>query len=173
VLLCMVGSQVTGAVESNYRLFNDFICDRQVPLMLIVTGLGKTRRMEDWWDKHQTDRKLQAMRCLDHACITVLQGEDKEHEKKYEDSTQKIQRLLIDFMKDLETTPKVYCPEDEIRWFVSMGSRAMDLLLPGQKKTLKREAIVKTLKELEGANLSDAVAGDLAGRFFDEHALES
>ena len=170
VLLCMVGSQVTGAVESNYRLFNDFICDKQVPLMLIITGLGKTRRMEDWWDRHQTDRKLQAMPCLDHACITVLQGEDKEHEKKYEESMQRIQRLLIDFMKGLEATPKVYCPEDGHRWFVSMGSRAMDLLLPGQKKTLKQEAIVKTLKE--GVSLTDAVAGDLAGRFFDEHAME-
>ena len=170
VLLCMVGSQVTGAVESNYRLFNDYICRGQVPMMLIVTGLGKTKRMEDWWDKHKTDAKLQAMRFINHACITVLQGEGEEHEKKYEHLAKTVQRLLVEFMDDLEATPKdAYC-QDRNRWFVSMGSRAMDLLLPGQKKTLKQEAIAKTLKE--GVGLTDAEAGDLAGQFFDEHAME-
>jgi len=127
--------------------------------------------MEDWWDKHKTDQKLRAMCFLNHACVTVLQGEDGEHEKKYEDSTQTIQRLLIEFMDGLEATPKdPYCPEDGNRWFVSMGRRAMDLLLPGQKKTLRQETIAKALKE--GVSLPDAVAGDLAGRFFDEHAME-
>ncbi|KAF8137195.1 hypothetical protein EV363DRAFT_1098460, partial [Boletus edulis] len=53
VLLCMVGSKVTAAVESNYRLFCDCICHGKVPTMLIVTGLGKTKRMEDWWEKHK------------------------------------------------------------------------------------------------------------------------
>ncbi|KAN0084592.1 hypothetical protein V8E55_008096 [Tylopilus felleus] len=183
VLLCMVGSKVTGAVESNYRLFHDHICQRQVPMMLVVTGLGKTKRMEDWWDKHKNDRELKAMSIVDHACITVLQGEDKEHERKYEESKQTINGLLTAFMNGLETSPKEgYCPEDIERWFVYMGRRAMDLLLLGQKKTVKQEAVEKTLKEAkalkdgkvlkEWVNLTEAEARNLAGQFFDEHAME-
>ncbi|KAF8548328.1 HET-domain-containing protein [Imleria badia] len=181
VLLCMVGSKVTAAVKSNYLLFHEYICGAQVPMMLIVTGLGKTKRMEDWWDKHKTDQELQAMEFLRHACITVLQGEDEAHEKKYEDSKRAVRDLLIEFMDDLETSPKVYRPEDVDRWFVFMGRRAMDLLMVGQKNTLKQEAIVKTLKEAkalkegrsqkEWVNLTEAEASDLAGQFFDEHAM--
>ncbi|KAH0835825.1 hypothetical protein J3R83DRAFT_9687 [Lanmaoa asiatica] len=169
VLLCIVGSRVTGTEESNYRLFNDYICHKQVPMMLVATGLGKTRRMEDWWDKHKNDQELQAMCFFNHACITVLQGEDEEHQMKHKDSAQMIQKLLIEFIDGRETTPKVYCPEDVNRWFALMGKRMMDLLLRGQKKSLKPEAIARTLRE--GINLDEMEANELAGHFFDEYAM--
>lgn len=187
VLLCMVGSKVTAAVKTNYRLFYDHICHGQVPMMLIVTGLGKTRRMEDWWDKHKSDRELQAMQFINHACITVLQGEDEEHERKYTQSMETVQRLLIEFMDGLEAAPpEVFCPEPVDRWFVDMGRRAMDLLLRGQKKSLKQETVAKALKEAKGlkevkdpkgsqkewVTLTEVEATDLAGQFFDEHAME-
>jgi len=116
--------------------------------------------------------------------------EDDEHERKYEESKRTLQRLLFDFLGDLETTPKVYCPEDVHQWFVFVGRRAMDLLLRGQKKTLKQESIVKTLRgakalkdvtvktqkdartQKEWVNLTEAEASDLARQFFDEHAME-
>lgn len=170
VLLCIVGSRITRAVESNYRIFNDYVCRKEVPMMLIVTGLGKTKRMEDWWDKHSTDRELQNMRFLKHACITVLQGEDDEHERKYKDSTQTIQELLMEFMKGLETTPKVFRPEDVNEWFVSMGRGAQDLLLLSQRRSLRQEAIATTLKE--GINLDEMQANALAGQFFDKNSME-
>ncbi|KAI9573358.1 hypothetical protein HD554DRAFT_861763 [Boletus coccyginus] len=181
VLLCMVGSKVTAAVENNYRLFHDYICDGKVPMMLIVTGLGRMKRMEDWWDKHKSDRELQAMRIVKHACITVLQGEDDEHEKKYKDSMLTMQRLLTDFMEEdgLGATLKAHCPDDVDRWFVFAGRRTIDLLLRGLKKSLKQEAIVNTLKEArklkgqkEWVNLTEAEASDLAGRLSDEHVME-
>lgn len=172
IWLCMVGSRVTRAVETNYRLFYDYICRRQVPTMLIVTGLGKMRgRMEDWWDKHKTVGALRAMCFLDHACITVLRGEDDAHERRYQNSTETIQGLLVGFVERLEatTTREVYCPEDLHRWFVLVGSRAMELLLPGHRKTLKREGVEKMLKE--GIDdLGEVEASCLAQQIFDERA---
>ena len=184
VLLCMVGSKVTAAVENNYRLFHDYICNGQVPMMLIVTGLGRTKRMEDWWDKHKSDRELQAMRIAKHACITVLQGEDEEHEKRYEDSMRTMQQLVTEFMEEdgVRTAPKAHCPDDVNGWFVFAGRQAIGLLLRGLKKSLKQEAIVNTLKEAkklkevkgqkEWENLTEAEASDLAGRLSDEHVME-
>jgi len=78
-----------------------------------------------------------------------------------------VQQLLVDFV---ETTPKGYCPSDQHQWFASTGRRAMDLLLLSQKKSLKHEAVAKTLKE--GLKLDEEVADDLARQFFDEHTME-
>jgi len=47
-LLCMVWSKVTVAVENNCRLSHDYIFGGKVPMMLVVTGLGGTKWMEDW-----------------------------------------------------------------------------------------------------------------------------
>ncbi|KAG9313647.1 heterokaryon incompatibility protein-domain-containing protein [Chiua virens] len=201
VMLCMVGSKVTPAVQSNYRLFVEYVCQKQVRTMLVVTGLGRTRRMDDWWDKHKNDREMQSMRFIEHACITVLQGQgrgsggggggegdeededDHDHEKKYEMSAKKLQDLLTAFMDGLITgdetatevqtvrKPEAYCPEDAKRWFVDMGKRSMDLLLCGLKNSLKQEAVLKTLKE-GVTGLSEAEANDLAGQFFDQQAME-
>ncbi|KAG8216658.1 hypothetical protein J3R82DRAFT_6856 [Butyriboletus roseoflavus] len=138
-------------------------------MMLIVTGLGKTRRMDEWWDKHKTDGEIRAMSFNKYACITVLQGEDEEHEQKYKDSAQTVKELLVEFSERLETPLEGYCPDDANQWFVSMGKRTMNFLLPGQRRSLKQEALAKVLQE--GNKLSEVQASDLAGQFFDEHPM--
>lgn len=171
LLMCMVGSRVTAALQNNYRLFYDYICRREVPMILVITGLGKTRRLEDWWETHANDPELQPMTgCIrGHACVTVLQGDDDEQGKKYQESMQTVQRLVREFMESLETTAKEYLPGDVKQWFVSMGKGAMDFLLFG-KKSLRQEAVKKTLKE--GINLSEIEATNLVRQFFDEHLME-
>lgn len=82
------------AVKSNHCLFHGHICLKQVPMMLTVTGLGKTKWMEDWWDKHKNDCRLKVMSLVDHVCITVLQSKGKEQKRKYEKSKQTTNGLL-------------------------------------------------------------------------------
>lgn len=168
MLMCMVGSRVTPAVNNNFRLFYEYVCRRQVPMFLVVTGLGKSQRMEDWWESHVRDPEFQLIaRCvLQHACITVLRGDHGEQAEKYEDSRRLVQKIVYEFMDHLDTTTRAYYPEDVTEWFVSMAKQSMDFILRGQRSALEPEAVKKTLTE--GTTLSDSEVSDIVRQLFDD-----
>ncbi|KAG1840217.1 P-loop containing nucleoside triphosphate hydrolase protein, partial [Suillus tomentosus] len=52
LLFCVRGGKVTATMQSNYRLFFEFLCEERVPLVLVVTNLEREVNMEDWYTRN-------------------------------------------------------------------------------------------------------------------------
>ncbi|OJA15373.1 hypothetical protein AZE42_11427 [Rhizopogon vesiculosus] len=48
LIFCLRGDRITNTVQRNYSLFYDVLCQKQVPISLIFTGLEHERDMDKW-----------------------------------------------------------------------------------------------------------------------------
>jgi GTPase Era involved in 16S rRNA processing len=94
LLFCIRGGRVTATMQSNYRLFFEFLCEEKVPLALVVTNLEREKRMEDWYTRNEIHLEKQNIRSLGHACITAATTLDGRYNDKYEES-RKIVRSVV------------------------------------------------------------------------------
>ncbi|KIK42914.1 hypothetical protein CY34DRAFT_82765 [Suillus luteus UH-Slu-Lm8-n1] len=100
LLFCVRAGRVTATLQSNYRLFHEFFCEKKVPIVLAITNLEKEQRMEDWWDRnHHTFDKYQ-IQVAGHACITAANRMDGRHKDLYEESRTTIRKLVEHFTTD-------------------------------------------------------------------------
>ncbi|KAG1762001.1 P-loop containing nucleoside triphosphate hydrolase protein [Suillus occidentalis] len=100
LLFCVRASRVTATLQSNYRLFHEFLCEKKVPIVLAITNLERERRMEDWWERnHHTFDKYQ-IHVAGHACIAAANRLDGRHEDLYEESRITIRRIVEQFTAD-------------------------------------------------------------------------
>ncbi|KIK42286.1 hypothetical protein CY34DRAFT_39915, partial [Suillus luteus UH-Slu-Lm8-n1] len=44
LLFCMRAGRVSGMLQSNYRLFHEFLCEKKVPIVLAITNLEREQR---------------------------------------------------------------------------------------------------------------------------------
>ncbi|KAG2337541.1 hypothetical protein BDR05DRAFT_1004948 [Suillus weaverae] len=86
LLFCVRGGRVTATMQSNYRLFFEFLCEERVPLVLVVTNLEREVKMEDWYMRNVGHLEKYNIRSAGHACITAANLLDGRHRDKYEES---------------------------------------------------------------------------------------
>ncbi|KAG1716108.1 hypothetical protein ID866_1080, partial [Astraeus odoratus] len=72
LLFCFRGNKITATTQSNYRLFYEVLCNKQVPIALVITHLERERRMEDWWDRNERHILKYGIQSAGHACVTGL-----------------------------------------------------------------------------------------------------
>ncbi|KAH7926916.1 hypothetical protein BV22DRAFT_1127798 [Leucogyrophana mollusca] len=94
LVFCIRGGRITTTTEQNYRLFNEFLCHRDVPVALVITGLELEDRMEDWWVRNEEALRGFGMKSVAHACVTATLGVERTHVRKYENSRNKLLELL-------------------------------------------------------------------------------
>ncbi|KIJ67596.1 hypothetical protein HYDPIDRAFT_38087 [Hydnomerulius pinastri MD-312] len=90
LLFCIRGSRITATTQSNYRLFYDVLCNKKVPIALVVTNLEREMRMEDWWVRNEASIRKYGIESAGHACVTGVQAATG----KYEESRAAILELL-------------------------------------------------------------------------------
>ena len=90
LLFCIRGSRITATTQSNYRLFYEVLCDKKVPIALVITHLEREHTMEDWWKENEASILRYGIQSVGHACVTGLRDDDK----KYEESRNAMSRLL-------------------------------------------------------------------------------
>ncbi|KAH7913271.1 P-loop containing nucleoside triphosphate hydrolase protein [Hygrophoropsis aurantiaca] len=74
LMFCMRGGRITAAAESNFHLFYDILCKKEVPVALVLTHLENEDRMEDWWTNNNALFAKARMHSAGHACITATPG---------------------------------------------------------------------------------------------------
>ncbi|KIK99090.1 hypothetical protein PAXRUDRAFT_9099 [Paxillus rubicundulus Ve08.2h10] len=57
LLFCTRRDGMTAAEQSNYWLFCEFVCNKKVPVALVVTGLERETVMEDWWRRNESNAR--------------------------------------------------------------------------------------------------------------------
>ena len=80
LLFCMPGCRVTATMVCNYRLFFEVLCEKRVPIAVVVTRLEDEEKMEEWWDRNEKYIRQCGLIFGGHACITGR----REHPKAAE-----------------------------------------------------------------------------------------
>ncbi|KAG1902418.1 uncharacterized protein F5891DRAFT_1216475 [Suillus fuscotomentosus] len=98
LMFCMRASQLTATLQSNYRLFREFLCEKKVPIVMVITYLeNELGEMDNWWRRNQDILCHQQFRVDGHACITAIRGNCPEW---YEESRTTIHNLVKEFTAD-------------------------------------------------------------------------
>lgn len=99
LVYCIRGTRYRDILKVNYDIFADIICQGEIPVVIVITGLENETRMEDWWDENKSDFAEPRFHFRGHVCITATRGKkDKEgvytFEEEYKQSRIAIRSLI-------------------------------------------------------------------------------
>ncbi|KAF8645364.1 hypothetical protein AX16_007867 [Volvariella volvacea WC 439] len=120
LIFCMRAPRMSESAPHNWSLFHDIICDKKVPIVVIVTALelqsGEPGGMDSWWFNNKKHFERFGIVPTGHACITTIRGKEVQpgifaYGQEYEESKERVSRLIMS--TSLETAWNV--PRTE--WF--------------------------------------------------------
>jgi len=95
LLFCVRAGKVpTATIQANYRLFYEWLCEKKVPIILVLTGLEREKKMNNWWIRNKQTIHQHGILVDGHACITAVNGTHKEHKELYEESRRLVHKLV-------------------------------------------------------------------------------
>ncbi|KAG2053032.1 hypothetical protein BDR06DRAFT_956902 [Suillus hirtellus] len=154
LMFCMRAGRLTATLQNNYRLFNEFLCEKKVPIVIVITYLeNEVGEMDDWWKRNQDTFRDQEFYVDGHACITAIQGNCPE---RYAQSRTTIRKLV----KEFTTGGKKRAWKGGDNLFVSLMQKLRGLVLG--KSRSKKDNIAPRLTKRCG--LTPDVAKQLADR---------
>ncbi|OAX33001.1 hypothetical protein K503DRAFT_701153 [Rhizopogon vinicolor AM-OR11-026] len=125
LIFCLRGCRISDTVQKNYSLFHEFMCQKQVPISLVFTGLENEQDdMDNWWTQNQAHIKKSGIACVAHACITTIKGYNDVYEQRYLESQNKMHKMLN------ELACGAACPVDVDGWFARVCQKLRQLLAP-------------------------------------------
>ncbi|KAF8444871.1 hypothetical protein L210DRAFT_3394869 [Boletus edulis BED1] len=134
LLFCIRGGRITSVMQNNYRLFCDILCQKQVPVAFVVTGLENEVSMEGWWERNVLSFEAYRLSCASHACVTGIRGLNDYYAEKYEQSQMAIRAMLLAHVTEGGTS---WQPE-RTGWFIHLAGKLLKWL--GQVKSRRRQA---------------------------------
>ncbi|KAJ3907642.1 hypothetical protein F5879DRAFT_502037 [Lentinula edodes] len=99
LVFCLRAPRITEIAQKNYFIFYEVLCQRKIPIVMIVTGLkDEEPDMESWWTKNRGIFASYKMWFQGHACVTTTKGKktstDFKKQEEYELSREIIQNLI-------------------------------------------------------------------------------
>ncbi|KZS92284.1 hypothetical protein SISNIDRAFT_393112, partial [Sistotremastrum niveocremeum HHB9708] len=100
LLYVIRGPRVKEFTIKNYQMFYEGFCQKNVPIILVVTGLEEEDDMDDWWTRNKWVFDRKGMTFSGQACITASKGKWKAsrqvfaYEEEYQESMGKVTRLI-------------------------------------------------------------------------------
>jgi predicted GTPase len=96
LVYCIRGERYRNITKVNYDLFTQIICQGEVPVVVVVTGLENENRMEDWWEVNANQFSARGLHFDGHACVTTSKGKENGFEKEYQESKRTVSTLIND-----------------------------------------------------------------------------
>ncbi|KAF9227138.1 hypothetical protein BS17DRAFT_449164 [Gyrodon lividus] len=122
LIFCIRGGRITAATQNNYRLFCDILCQKEVPVAFVITGLENERLMEGWWTKNASEFEKYQLHCASHACVTATRGLNNLYARKYEESQNIIRTMLL---QHTAVSERLSWKPERTAWFVHMAGRLL------------------------------------------------
>ncbi|KAG1779513.1 P-loop containing nucleoside triphosphate hydrolase protein [Suillus placidus] len=158
LLFCMRAGRLSSTLQSNYRLFYEFLCDKKVPIVIAITNLEiEGREMDDWWKRNEELFRRYEIRVAGHACITAIKG---NYEDRYEESRTTVRKLVKDFTADGRKLAW-NGPNGGNNRFVSFMRKLRGLLVGNVKLRARKDVVPRLIKR---CGMSPDVAKQLADR---------
>ena len=95
LIFCMRG-RITENAQGNWFFFLETLCNNNVPIIAVVTGLEHEPDMGNE-ETHKRAMEVHLMRPKDVACVVGIRGRNNEHEARYKQSQEKIRNLITKF----------------------------------------------------------------------------
>ena len=105
------GPRLKNSARKNYEMFFEFFCEKKVPIVLVITGLENEEDMDEWWKRNEAAFCEEGMTFSGAACITATRGKRNLLAKEFEESREKVEKLILK-----------YCPETP--WLPPAGGGA-------------------------------------------------
>ncbi|KIM62581.1 hypothetical protein SCLCIDRAFT_89172, partial [Scleroderma citrinum Foug A] len=96
LLFCIPGGRILKHHQANYKLFQEGLCDKKVPVAILVTRLEHAKVMEEWWTENEGFLAQLGIECEAHACITTISENVEVYRAKRDESRQRVLKLLKD-----------------------------------------------------------------------------
>lgn len=94
LVFVMRAPRITAVEQQNYQMFYEILCDKKVPIVIVITGLEYEEHMDEWWPANEEAFDLHEMLFHGHACITATRGISNETAQAYEQSKLKVEELI-------------------------------------------------------------------------------
>jgi len=109
------GPRLRTAARKNYNMFYEIFCKKQVPIVIVITGLEEQKDMPGWWNRNQMHFTNQKMIFEGAACVTATRGKDGVYEREYMESRERLKRLVLRQCADEPWCP----PTSNVSWLLS------------------------------------------------------
>ncbi|KAG6333248.1 hypothetical protein ID866_5843 [Astraeus odoratus] len=149
LLFCLRGGRIKTMDISNYRLFYELLCEKHVPIGLVITHLENERNMEDYWINNEESFTRYGIKSVGHACVTALSST----QEKYKLSKLALHGLLT----DCDRFGKYTMPPEA--WFIRFASAFLSFVHPGERMP-KGKKMTKALRKRCG--FSQEIAEQMA-----------
>ena len=150
LVFCMKGGRVSITMQQTYNLFVGVFCNRQVPVVVVVTHLEMFDCMEQWWDENEKAVKEYGLRSHGHACITTTRGYKQIFSDKYEESREIIRKLLLEY------SGRAAWKEEKASWVKRVVLHMRGWLSPRRVKQLDGSDLRRKLTKRCGFSVEDA-----------------
>ncbi|KAF7978165.1 hypothetical protein HWV62_1350 [Athelia sp. TMB] len=99
LLVFCIRGRIKDTTKQNYRMFFEGLCQKQVPIILLVTGLElEEPDMESWWSRNAQEFNSVNMVFAGHACITSTKGKERNgrfmYDQEYSESRARTRSLI-------------------------------------------------------------------------------
>jgi len=160
LVYCIRGPRIKDTTVKNYQLFYEAFCQKHVPIVVAVTGLeNQEPSMDSWWGENEKTFKEYCMPFSGHSCITATKGRRDVFEEEYQDSAEKVKRLI---QMNVRTHP--WKMDSRKTWFATavaqvwnFFARAFDLPRLGLNVVLSRALQVVGIPKNEADDIANAV----------------
>jgi len=152
LVFVMRAPRITIVAQQNYRMLYDIICNKKVPIVIVITGLEHEQDPDKWWFTHKGSFDSQDMLFSGHACITATEGVLKGKAifgEAYSDSRKKVAGLIVE---SFTTKP---WKMQEVSWFSATVAQVLDIL--GIKSSDFNPQLYELLKTYGGLTQKEAM----------------
>jgi len=95
LVYCVRGPRIKDTTVKNYKLFYEAFCQKQVPIVVAVTGLeNEEPTMDSWWAENRETFADAGMTFSEHACITATKGRGDVFKEEYRESAEKMKKII-------------------------------------------------------------------------------
>ncbi|KAH7925679.1 P-loop containing nucleoside triphosphate hydrolase protein [Leucogyrophana mollusca] len=157
LVFCMRGPRIKEAAHKNWRLFHEVFCKKNVPIVIVITGLEQEDPMDNWWRQNKAAFHKYGMVPSGNACITATRGRQNRSgryvfEDEYEESRVKVSKLIED--SALAEPWKV----NRIQWFSEITICLMKFRL-GEAPEIREMATRCSMSNEEARELAERLRG--------------
>ncbi|KAF8557992.1 hypothetical protein OG21DRAFT_1504664 [Imleria badia] len=166
LVFCKKSGRLSASELNNFRLFQEFLCEGQIPVAFIITHLEFQNPMEKWWEVNGEGLlkacNLKTSAVAGHACITSLALDDPQDQKLHDKLSQS--RQLVQAMLEDSISYGSAFTKDDGTWVMSFLRKLVGMVRVGHPP--KREKI--TIKHLmDRCGLTKAQAVELIKLLYD------
>jgi GTP-binding protein EngB required for normal cell division len=159
LLVFVMRGRIKASTKLNWTLFNEVICQSDVPSVVVVTAMenmaNKPKGMDSWWEENVETFNEYGITPTGYACVTASKGRKKRgmfvNEALYLESQKRLSHLIYSTcaVEPLQVPP--------IQWFKTIVGKPWFKFWQGEKEVLVDD-ILEALRDKCGMKEDDVFA---------------